>query len=259
LKKAYDDANKAYLDTASALSVAETQSKTAKEALDYATQEFEKFKSVVASAQKEVDETIPKLTAEKNELNDEKPILAQLRTMIDGLVPGPAAKKALSAITQLASTIFTPKPAHKAIGKQVKALQMSLASETTTNFDNVNTASLLAIIDSIIDGMNTRIGEIDRAIVRINGELTTANVKKLADQTALVGLAEKKDKSTADEASKRTDVSRLSGVKTAAKEAYDNYNPGYLTQKASSDKIIDTLKIIMAKIDEAIAKCATPK
>jgi hypothetical protein len=51
--------------------------------------------------------------------------------------------------------------------------------------------------------MNTRIGEIDRAIVRINGELTAANVKKLADQTALVGLAEKKDKSTAEEASKR--------------------------------------------------------
>jgi len=56
-----------------------------------------------------------------------------------------------------------------------------------------------------------------------------------------------------------TEVSTLNGKKTAAKEAYDNYNPGYLTQKASSDKIIDTLKIIMAKIDEAIAKCATPK
>ncbi len=56
-----------------------------------------------------------------------------------------------------------------------------------------------------------------------------------------------------------TEVSRLDGVKTAAKEAYDNYNPGYLTQKASSDKIIDILKIIMAKIDEAIAKCTTPK
>ena len=203
LKKAYDDANKAYLDSASSLSVAETNAKTAKEALEFATQEFEKFQSVVASAQKEVDETIPKLTAEKNELNDEKPILSQLRTMIDGLVPGPAATKALTAITQLASSIFTPKPAHKAIGKQVKALQMSLASETTTGFDNVNTASLLAIIDSIIAGMDTRIGEIDRAIVRINGELTAANVKKLADQTALVGLAEKKDKSTAAEASKR--------------------------------------------------------
>ena len=196
-------ANQEYLDASSAKITASTAAGQAKEALEYATNQFETYASVVVNAQKEVDETIPKLTAEKNELNDEKPILSQLRTMIDGLVPGPAATKALTAITQLASSIFTPKPAHKAIGKQVKALQMSLASETTTGFDNVNTASLLAIIDSIIDGMDTRIGEIDRAIVRINGELTAANVKKLADQTALVGLAEKKDKSTAEEASKR--------------------------------------------------------
>jgi hypothetical protein len=56
-----------------------------------------------------------------------------------------------------------------------------------------------------------------------------------------------------------TEVSTLNGKKTAAEEAYNNYNPGYLTQKASSNKIIDTLKVIMAKIDEAIAKCATPK
>ena len=196
-------ANQEYLDASSAKIIASTAARQAKDALEYATNQFETYTSVVASAQKEVDETIPKLTAEKNELTDEKPILSQLRTMIDGLVPGPAATKALTAITQLASSIFTPKPAHKAIGKQVKALQMSLASETTTGFDNVNTASLLAIIDSILDGMNTRIGEIDRAIARINGELTAANVKKLADQTALVGLAEKKDKSTAAEASKR--------------------------------------------------------
>ena len=196
-------ANQEYLDASSAKITASTAAGQAKEALEYATNQFETYASVVVNAQKEVDETIPKLTAEKNELTDEKPILSQLRTMIDGLVPGPAATKALTAITQLASSIFTPKPAHKAIGKQVKALQMSLASETTTGFDNVNTASLLAIIDSIIDGMDTRIGEIDRAIVRINGELTAANVKKLADQTALVGLAEKKDKSTAEEASKR--------------------------------------------------------
>ena len=196
-------ANQEYLDASSAKIIASTAARQAKDALEYATNQFETYTSVVASAQKEVDETIPKLTAEKNELTDEKPILSQLRTMIDGLVPGPAATKALTAITQLASSIFTPKPAHKAIGKQVKALQMSLASETTTGFDNVNTASLLAIIDSILDGMNTRIGEIDRAIARINGELTAANVKKLADQTALVGLAEKKDKSTAQEASMR--------------------------------------------------------
>jgi hypothetical protein len=196
-------ANQEYLDASSAKITASTAAGQAKDALEYATNQFETYASVVVNAQKEVDETIPKLTAEKNELNDEKPILSQLRTMIDGLVPGPAATKALTAITQLASSIFTPKPAHKAIGKQVKALQMSLASETTTGFDNVNTASLLAIIDSIIDGMDTRIGEIDRAIVRINGELTAANVKKLADQTTLVGLAEKKDKSDAEEASKR--------------------------------------------------------
>ena len=56
-----------------------------------------------------------------------------------------------------------------------------------------------------------------------------------------------------------TNVYTLHGRKTAAKEAYNNYNPGYLTQEASSNKIIDTLKVIMAKIDEAIAKCATPK
>ena len=208
LKKAYDDANKAYLDAASSLSVAETNAKTAKEALEYATQEFEKFQSVVASAQKEVDETIPKLTAEKNELNDEKPILSQLRTMIDGLVPQGSTKgqtqflKALPTIKKMASAIYAPKLAQKAIGRQVQALHQSLASDTTTNFDTANSESLLAIIDTIVAGMDTRIGEIDRTVARVNGDLAAANAKKSEDQAKLVALAEAKAEGDAQEAAK---------------------------------------------------------
>ena len=201
-------ANQEYLDASSAKIIASTAARQAKDALEYATNQFETYTSVVASAQKEVDETIPKLTAEKNELTDEKPILSQLRTMIDGLVPQGSTKgqtqflKALPSIKQLASAIYAPKLAQKAIGKQVQALHQSLASDTTTNFDTANSESLLAIIDTIVAGMDTRIGEIDRTVARVNGDLAAANAKKSEDQAKLVALAEAKAEGDAQEAAK---------------------------------------------------------
>ena len=201
-------ANQEYLDASSAKITASTAAKQAKDALEYATNQFETYTSVVVNAQKEVDETIPKLTAEKNELNDEKPILSQLRTMIDGLVPQGSTKgqaqflKALPTIKQMASAIYAPKLAQKAIGKQVQALHQSLASDTTTNFDTANSESLLAIIDTIVAGMDTRIGEIDRTVARVNGDLAAANAKKSEDQAKLVALAEAKAEGDAQEAAK---------------------------------------------------------
>ena len=44
-------------------------------------------------------------------------------------------------------------------------------------------------------------------------------------------------------------------MKTAAEQAYNNYNPGYQTQKTALEKSIATVQTVMSKIDEAVAKC----
>ena len=60
----------------------------------------------------------------------------------------------------------------------------------------------MAIIDTIVAGMDTRIGEIDRTVARVNGDLAAANAKKSEDQAKLVALAEAKAEGDAQEAAK---------------------------------------------------------
>jgi len=173
---------------------------SAKEAAEYAGGKYDTYKSAAETSQAQVDASIPALTAEKGELAQQKPEVAKILDMLAPLLGAASAQSAkgqpqllqeLPGIKKLAGEIFAPRArADKRMGKHVKALDMLLVSTDTEDTGK----KMKMVIDTILAQMDTRMGEIDRAVAKLNGDLVENQKKRVEWQETLVQMSEKRDR-----------------------------------------------------------------
>jgi chromosome segregation ATPase len=255
LEAADTKARALYMAATASFRTAESAHTSAHSAAVYAKGKFDEFTSAVNSGQAEYDEALPALTAEKDELVDQQPILEQVKTLVSNMAASAKGNnvqllKQLPELKKLANAVVPPRK-DKAIANKVLALRTSLAETGTAS----TVTSMLVILDEIITSMATRITEIDTTLGKMETDLDTNKASLNKWETDLVELSDEADKASNTKNTADLHRQQLNGEHIVASEAYQDFHAGFVDEAAKLAMQLKAIATIGAKIDSAVAEC----
>ena len=240
---------------------AESTHGSAKEAAEFAKGQYDQLDSTVTAGQAEYNVREPALTAEMDELVAQQPILEQVKTLVSNMAAPSSAKgkvqflKMLPALKKLANAVVPPRMAKdKSIANKVYALRSSLAETETAG----TLTKMLVILEDISATMSMRIGHIKKTLGEMETDLSDNRASLIHWETQLVSLSDDKDKAENTMTTAELQRNQLNGVHIVKEEAYNDYHALFVDEADKFAAQLKAIAAISAKIDEAIASCASP-
>jgi hypothetical protein len=273
VKDEWKNALASWLDSESKYRLTVEQAKEAKKGSEYASNEYEKWKTAHDQAQKDLAATLARHEKERKELNDEREVIREILRYLGVLHDVKATEKSIAAGGR-DSTIDpeTGVSEVKAVSTakleaSIKKLQM-LAQKTnlpgsTSQLAQIQqmpvyseTEEVAKILKEMLGDLATRLSIINEVDAKAQEEANKTYDKLVEWQQKLVKLANDKDKAKEKMMNEKLQRETLAGVKDVATANYDAETESYNKVIPPYEKEIYVITMIKIKITEHCDKLA---